>query len=318
MWHGPGRGPEAAWTRFFLDHAPGGPFDAIVCHDLNTLPAGVQLRPRWPDAKLVYDSHELFPCQTDDKRIEAYWTEIEAGNISHADLIITVNRSIASELARRYGVREPEVIYNSDGIGAVGASPDRAEFLRHFDAADGFKVLYQGNIDFRRNLDSLVLAFEELGGEARLFLLGGGPFEVELKKICTQHGLTNVHFGRSVSQKQLVGYTSHADLGMIPYVASGSLNTLYCTPNKLFEYIEAGVPICASDLPELRNIVRGRGIGDVYEMSTPRSIARAILDCKGRLSRGEFSREKRESAREMFSWRGQAQKLLVMFDRLGV
>jgi glycosyltransferase involved in cell wall biosynthesis len=318
LWHGPGRGPEAAWTQFFLDHAPAGPFDAIICHDLNTLPAGVQLKPRWPTAKLIYDSHELFPCQTDDKRIEAYWTEIEARNISHADLIITVNHSIAREMSQRYGVTPPEVIYNSDGISSNSVAPDRAEFLRHFGANDGFKVLYQGNIDFRRNLDSLVLAFEELGNEARLFLLGGGAYEAELKKICTEHRLTNVHFGRPVSQKQLAGYTSHADLGIIPYVAAGSLNTLYCTPNKLFEYIEATVPICASDLPELRNIIRGSGIGEVYKMNSPGTIAGAILDCKARLARGEFPPEKRAAARVAFSWSGQAQKLLAMFNKLGV
>lgn len=318
LWHGRGRGPEAAWTQYFLDHAPSGPFDGVVCHDLNTLSAGVELQARWPRAKLVYDSHELFACQTVDRRIEAYWSEIEGRCIPRVDLVITVNESIAGELVRRYGVARPEVIYNSDGIGARDRPPERSEFLGHFGAPEGFKVLYQGNIDRGRNLDSLVGAFEEIGEAAHLFLLGAGPVESALRRLSRRRGLRNVHFGRPVSQSQLVGYTRHADLGMIPYVAGGSLNTLYCTPNKLFEYIEAGVPICASDLPELRAIVRGCGIGEVYEFSTPRSIARAVLDCKSKVEQGMFPLQSREAARRRFSWRGQAEKLVAMFDRLGV
>ena len=114
-------------------------------------------------------------------------------------------------------------------------------------------------------------------------------------------------------------YTPHADLGIIPYQDQpGLLNTTYCTPNKLFEFIEAQLPICASDLPELKNIVAAHGIGDAYDLSAAEQIADAIRDCRNRIAAGEFPLASREVARREFSWKAQACKLLEIYERLGI
>jgi len=320
VWYVFGKGPMPIWRDYFLQAAPQDRFDAIHCHDLWTLPAGVELRARYsPDAKIIYDSHELFAFQVKSRIVQRYLSRLEEQYIRAADLVITVNESISRELAKLYGTNRPEVIYNSCGA-AWNTSPlTQREFLEHFGASeDGFRVMLQGNLARDRNVENVVRAFRMLDDSIRLFLLGAGPIETALRKLCRKRQISNVFFGRWVPQEDLLRYVSHANLGIIPYPGNISLNHYYCTPNKLFEFIEAGIPICANDLPELRRIIRGKAIGDVYPMDTPEEIAYAMDECRRRCAGGEFQDSSLQAAREEFSWDRQGEKLLDLYSRLGV
>lgn len=321
LWYLFGSGPAPHNTAYFLRHVPEGAFDAIHCHDLKTLPAGVEIRRRYcPQAKLIYDSHEYFPFQSLNRSFQYYWKKIERKAIVEADLSITINDSISEAMANLYNVRKPKVLYNSYEAGLGDQPISESDFLSHFGASrsENHKILFQGNFSPERNLRRLVQAFELLQGRAELFLLGDGVERAKLQRICTEKGIHNVHFGSWVAQERLMGFVRRADLGVIPYLGHESLNSLYCTPNKLFEYIEAGIPICASDLCELRRIIRGYGIGDVYAMGTIRQIAESITDCLGRLEKGEFSPDRFAKARDYFSWQKQVEHLLFWYEELGI
>jgi len=303
---------------FFLRMTPREQFDVIHCHDLKTLPSAVAvLRRRSPNAKLVYDSHELYPYQWENRSLQAYWSWLERKYIKKADLIVTVNESIAVKLEELYQVKRPEVIYNSYGV--LGGNTPVAEkaFLEHFGAREGgLKVIFQGNLGLDRNLHNLTAAFGLLDEGMKLFLLGTGPAEASLRKLIASNNIRNVFLGAWAPQDRLMAYLAQADLGVIPYLGDSLLNNLYCTPNKLFEYIEAGVPICASDLPELRRVIRGCRVGDVYPMAGPEAIAEAIKDCATRRLRGEFSEERFREARAAYGWPRQEEKLLRLYDQL--
>lgn len=317
--YGMGRGPVEAVTPFFLKTAPPDRFDAIHCHDLPTLPAAIELSRQYGSAKVIYDSHELFPFQFSDKRIETYWLEVERTHIGLADLIIAVNESVGAEMQRLYGVATPTTVYNSYGIIGRADPLDRRQFNHHFGATgEAFTVLYQGNFVPDRNLENLVRAFASLDTNARLFLLGDGPLRTELGSIRDREGIHNVFFGAWVPQKDLLSFTACADLGVIPYLGGSCLNTRYCTPNKLFEYIEAGIPICASDLPELRKAVTRHGNGMVSAMETPQQIADAVAAARDLAQRGGFANACLEAARAYYTWQRQAEALLGAYTHLGV
>ena len=348
--YGLGRGPAEPLIDFFSVHAPAEPFDVVHCHDLPTLPAAVRLA-QGLNAQFIYDSHELFPFQFEDRRIESYWMDVERAHIGRCDAVIAVNDSIAAEMNARYGIPRPSVLYNSYGVGGSVTALPRERFAAHFGAPpEGYTVLYQGDLTPGRNLETLVRAFsrsleggnaarvDSLGGghlarlgseapvssdfslltshishppTARLFLLGDGPLKPSLQRLANPE---LVFFGPFVPQAELLGYTAAADLGIIPYLGGASLNTRYCTPNKLFEFIEAGVPICASDLPELRKIIVGHSIGQVFPMGSPEQIAAAIEACR---TASPPSQAARQAAREYYSWSRQAAGLLGLYDQLG-
>ena len=301
-WHYFGRGPMPVWTAYFLQATPAEGFDAIHCHDLWTLPAAIEMRRRYcPDAKLIYDSHELFPFQVNYR------------------IVITVNDSIADEMAKLYSIPRPAVIWNSVESPPNGNPLDEKVFRDHFGCPEeGFRVLFQGCFTAERNMENLVRAFALLDGDTHLLLLGGGPVEPALRRLHRRLGLRNVFFGPWAPQTILPRFVRRADLGIIPYSGRGNLNNLYCSPNKLFEFIEARVPICANDLPELRRIVAGSDIGDVYPMDSAEEIAEAIRDCRARCERNEFTHEARETARDRYSWATQEGTLLRLYDELGV
>lgn len=312
--------PFVSLVEYFIQITPRETFDVIHCHDLDTLPAAVALRQKFfPTAKLIYDSHEFFPFQFPRKQDQEYWLRIETAHINAADVIITVNESIAQELIKLYGIRQPEVIYNSYSLVGRPEQLDKTAFLQHFRTKkEGFRVLFHGGFVREKNLVALVKAFQHLTPTTQLFLLGDGPIAAELKRLCKRLQLSNVFFGAWVPQEDLLSYVAHAHLGVIPYSGRDLLNNLYCTPNKLFEFIETEVPICSSDLPELRRIVQGHGLGDVYPMESPAAIAEAIENCHRRCTSGEFTPSARRLARATFSWDKQEKILMQLYARLGV
>lgn len=315
--------PPERWLRtgYFAGLVNGERFEAIHCHDLDTLPAGVLLRDRLgrADIPLVYDAHELFPFQEPDRAYQTFWSGVERRHIGRADLVITVNPSIAEEMAERYGISRPEVIYNGHETDAGGESLSRGAFLTHF-ATDGelARAIFPGRLERDRNLGALVEAFARLEGEAELLLLGGGSDEARLRRLCRRRGIRNVRFGPWVSSEDLIAHLRHATFGVVPYLGTRCLNHRLCTPNKLFEFMEAELPVCASDLPELRRIVEGCEIGRVYPFESPRAIERSIRDFLVRLRTGEFTPEALRAARERYSWRRQGEKLISLYQRLGV
>ena len=307
-------------NRFFLETTPRAAYEAIHCHDLDTLPAAQMLRKSLaPHAKLIYDAHELYPFQVVDSVLQRFWSRIEKEHIRVADLVITVNEALADQLAAMYGIDRPAVIFNSYGNTRQAEPLPVEAFYRHFGAAaGGFRSLFQGSLSPLRNLPNLVRAFAHLDSSFRLFVLGSGPVEQEIRHICARERIGNVAFGGHVPQAELLRYTAHADLGLIPYEDAGLLNMRYCSPNKLFEFIEAKIPICASRLPELTRLVTENGIGAAYSMHTPEEIAAAIRDCRQRCERGDFANAQRDNARRKFGWPGQSKRLLALYEQLGV
>ncbi len=314
-----GVGPVPGLIDYFVKLAPEGVFDVIHCHDLSTLPAALAIRDRQcPRARIIYDAHELFPHQFSSPGQRRYWERVECRWIQQADAVVTVNESLAEFLAEHYGLStSPGVIRNS-----FGTEPDPTGRPVHTvvrpvgrDVALG---VFQGNFSPDRNLRNLVESFSLLENEASLWMIGSGTMEEELKSLCREKQIRNVHFSGWVEQQQLLAHVAAADFGIIPYSGERLLNMRYSSPNKLFEMIAAEIPVCASDLPELRRIVRGDGIGEVYPMSTPAKIAAALQDFIKRFRQNAFSPATLKRARAKYGWSRESRKLTALYESLAV
>jgi glycosyltransferase involved in cell wall biosynthesis len=122
-----------------------------------------------------------------------------------------------------------------------------------------------------------------------------------------------VLFRDPVPQSVLLSYTAGADVGIVPYPAV-DLNSRYCTPNKLFEFIVAGVPILANDLPELRKFVHDTGFGQVHKLEGSVAIADAI-DLIFRSDLQPY-RDRLAARRHEFTWTAQGEKLVALYRAL--
>ncbi|SEC20547.1 Glycosyltransferase involved in cell wall bisynthesis [Pseudomonas anguilliseptica] len=249
--------------------------DIVVAHDLPMLTVGRALASEF-GARLIYDSHELYSEQEFSRGQQASWAKIERRHIHACDQVITVNPSIARELETRYGLTEVAVIHNAERISSLGP---RSWYLHEcFGIPREHRVLlFQGGFSAGRNLLELVEAMVLLrDSDIHLVLLGDGQLADAMHHLIKRKGLqSRVHLHPAVSQARLLEVTAAADAGVIPYQAI-CLNNYYCTPNKLFEFIAAGIPILASDLPELRRLVEGNQIGCVGDLATPLAMAKMI------------------------------------------
>jgi glycosyltransferase involved in cell wall biosynthesis len=231
--------------------------------------------------------------------------------------VITVNDSIADELARRYGVPRPVVVRNCPRT--VGPAPRReASPLRGRAGvpAEAPILLYQGMFMPYRGLENLVRSVRGIT-RAHLVLLGWGPLRDSLSALARAEGVAHrVRFLEGVPLADLLAWTAGADVGAIPTRHVG-LNNYFTTPNKLFEYCAAGVPVVASRFPELSRYVDGLGLGRTFDPESPLDIAAAVnalLDDPGALAR---ARANVARAAAGLTWEAESRVLLEIYAGLG-
>lgn len=302
---------EKFYVDLFLSEALRHPATVVIAHDLPMLPVGTRYA-KATGVPVVYDSHELFTEQEFGEQEKRRWRSIEEANIRAAEAVITVNQSISDELKRRYELDIVHVILNAER--PLSESPQggglRSLLCLGEEAIIG---LFQGGLSGDRNLDRLLEGMQFVTDQRlHLVFLGDGQMASSLARRAVELNLSDrVHFLSAVPQAELLALTTSADFGIIPYQAT-CLNSLYCTPNKLFEFISAAVPIMASDLPELRRFVHGNGLGIVADLSTARSMGDALTRMA---SDGAFRRRCRDqlkAVRKILSWEVEGPKFAAL------
>lgn len=292
----------------FVSHGLEYPSDLVQVHDLPALEAGTELAAAW-NVPLVYDAHELYPEQKSFSRAQRnICSQAEARLIKKANLVFAVNESIGDEMARRYQITKPVTLLN-----AIDPLPD-------FDPAASYNLLreklnlpaerrillFQGGFAPHRNLETLIQAMAYVKtNDVDLVMMGFGAYGDLLKAKAIRLKLlgTRIHFLPAVPQSELLQHSASADIGIIPY-PHVDLNSYYCTPNKLFEFIQAGLPILANDSPELNRFVQANKFGYSARMDSPKKISQAIDIAFSMGSFPEWQSNVRANRGE-FAWCGQ-------------
>lgn len=248
-----------------------------------TLPGWISAR--YCKSKLVYDAYELIIPDSScpmSKR-DRFWYLLERWTVRRADLVIAGNEERASLMVEHYCLKQmPTVMHNIPMCTKARARTE--EILRRFPVlfrrtADEVLILYQGDVSLSRGIARFVQALAHLGPEYRLIIIGGGPDLERLKAIGEPFEREGrfVMLGR-IPHRQLPAITVVADVGIVTYPYQ-RLNNIYCAPNKLFEYAQAGLPVVATDQPPLRRLVENYGIGRLIgEHDSPQQIAEAIRE----------------------------------------
>lgn len=278
--------------------------DIVHCNDLGTLPIGVLIK-IFSKTKIVYDSHEYqidkLPDQSKiDKRI-AYITERIF--IRYADVVINVSNSIAEEYSKLYNIDRPIVVLNAPKFVKI---EKKNHFRKKFKISeDKFIFLYQGVLNKSRNLDILLEAFKDTDEPFVIVFMGFGP----LKDLIIEYSqkYENIYFHDAVPLGKIIEYTSSANFGIIFY-KNNCLNHNYCSPNKLYEYTMAEIPIIASNLFEMKKIVEEYGIGIVADRNTVEGLIEATIKIS-KIEKDIFH-DKILRFKSLFNWETQ-EKLLI-------
>jgi len=281
--------------------------DIILSNDLDTLPA-CWLAAKLRKKKLVFDSHELFPEVPElvyRPIVRNIWLMIEKTFIKRIHYAITVSSSIAGYYKSNYGKRF-EVIRN------VGYFRNASEFKDISKDPDVGKIIYQGALNIGRGLELAIQSMHYVN-HAKLQIVGDGDIYNELKQLTTDLGLeSKVEFIDRVPLEELWKYTVRAHIGLSLEEDLG-LNYQFALPNKLFDYIQARIPIVVSDLHELRAIVNQYRIGRILHQRTPEQLGKVLTKMLfEELPEGKYLYEIEIAAGEL-CWEREEKKLIGLF-----
>lgn len=248
--------------------------DLLFANDLDTLLPNylVSVIRRKP---LIYDTHEYFtevPELQGRRFVKRTWESIENFIFPKLKKVITVNDSIADIYKEKYKL-ELNVVRNIPEISIPKEHKTREELSIPDDK--NIIILQGAGINVDRGGEEAVLAMLYIEN-AILLVIGGGDAIEGLKKLSSENHLENkVIFIGKVPFETLFEYTVNADIGLT-LDKDTNLNYRFSLPNKLFDYIHAGVPILASDLVEVKKIIEYYDIGCIIENHKPETIAKNI------------------------------------------
>jgi glycosyltransferase involved in cell wall biosynthesis len=148
-----------------------------------------------------------------------------------------------------------------------------------------------------------------------LLILGSGDVVATLKQMVIERGLSGkVLFRDRMPYAEMMAHTRVADLGLT-LDRDTNINYRYSLPNKLFDYIHAGIPVLASDLVEVDRIVKQYGIGDSIQELTPERLANKITEMLHSEKYGEWKANCAKATAEL-NWETESKELAEMIDRI--
>jgi glycosyltransferase involved in cell wall biosynthesis len=285
--------------------------DVLIANDLDTLTA-VFLVSRIRRMPVVYDSHEYFtelPELVNRKATRKIWVWLEKMMLPHIKHAFTVSDSIAASYKQQYGI-DMVVVRNLPF--RMEKKPEPVVKLRR---GDEKLILYQGSLNKGRGLELAIKALQFLRN-ARFIIAGTGYLETALRKMVCDSGLDDrVAFTGRIPAEELSQLTCQCDLG-ISLEEDLGLNYVYALPNKLFDYIQARVPVLVSDLPEMSRIVSNYDIGRTIHAGNPESLAcvfREMLEDGPVRQQWLYNLEK---ASFELCWEREKEKLLTVYQQV--
>ena len=280
--------------------------DIVWANDTDTL-LGCFMAAQMKRKKLVMDAHELFPEVPEligREWVKRVWENLERRLMPKCDALLTVCQSIADYYKNRYGV-EMEVVRNVPVMEAWqrGKVAERQSGERI--------LLYQGNVNKGRGVDWAIDALEWLE-ECRLVVAGGGDLLEEMKTYAAAKPWAGrIEFTGRLTPGELERLTVGASVGLVMLEDMG-LSYHYALPNRIGDFIAAGVPMVVSDLPEMATVVRRFGVGEVMDGVGARALAESVKRVLARKwSEGDF-----EEARGEMDWNKEKEKLIKIIETI--
>lgn len=286
--------------------------DIYHLHDPELLPAGLALKRR--GKRVIFDAHEDLPRQI----------------LSKPYLHPAVRRpvSVIAGAFERFACRRldavvaatPAIRDKFERLGIAAVDINNFPMLGELDAEIpwGLKereVCYVGGINAIRGIREVIAAMGLCRSGARLNLAGGFPerrVKAEVKKLPGWAGVNELGFLSREEVRRILGRSVAGIVTFLPLP-----NHVDAQPNKMFEYMSAGLPLIASDFPLWREIVEGNDCGICVDPLDPAAIAAAIdrLVDNPALARN-MGENGRRAVHERYNWAIEEKKLLSLYETL--
>ncbi|MDC1465224.1 glycosyltransferase [Polaribacter sp.] len=279
--------------------------DLLLANDLDTLLPNYLIS-MLQNTKIIFDSHELFseiPELVHRPKVKKVWLALEKYILPKLKNNYTVCTSIAEFYKNKYQT-------NFETIKNLPTKKGIEKGVFSFDTADKKIILYQGALNIGRGIELMIETMHFLENHL-LVLIGSGDINKTLKdKVSNENLKDKVFFLGKINPEALHKLTPLADLGLSLEEDLG-LNYRFALPNKIFDYIQAEVPILISNLPEMSQIISAYKVGETVKNRTPEKLAKQIKE----ILEKNYTKELK-LAKIALIWEQQEEKLLAIFNNL--
>jgi len=270
-------------------------YDLIWAVDMDTLP-GAKTAALFRKKPIVFDGHEFFsesPELQNRKKIKKVWHLLEKAFLPGCDAYFTVSPGL---------VKLYKKIFNID-FKLLRNLPLKKEVIpTPLKGGNPKVILYQGALNAGRGIAQTIEALTFLPAEYRFVIVGRGDCSDELKEMSHKLKLEErVDFIGAVPFEELYKYQENALVGICIHEDLG-LNYYYSLPNRLFDFMQAGIPVLASEFPDMAEIVRDYETGLIINTLEPEKVAEALKEvCENASLRQKWQKTIPRAA-ERFTW----------------
>jgi glycosyltransferase involved in cell wall biosynthesis len=303
------------FTATLVDHARNmRGISAIVAADLYTMPAALILKAIFK-IPVLFDAHEYQPDlhlgQFEFER--QFWHNLEKRLVFQADYRQTVSPNLAQYMSDQYGVPFESVPNSAPYNESVPFRPRSAR------EGDQCHFLFQGGLAVHRGLDLLIRAWPKTDHRAILLFRGAdGEYKEELRELADATGLlgSRILFPESITEDELIKAAAQADVGVIPYPPVGKNHEL-CCPNKLSQYMAAGLPMLANRTVFVESTIQEAGCGLVVDFNDTDAIVSAVSKLiESTTMRETMGRAGQQYFLQSFNWEKVSTPFYIALDRL--
>jgi glycosyltransferase involved in cell wall biosynthesis len=285
--------------------------DVVHANDWMALPSAAAAKAA-TGARIVYDSHEFASEEHSDNTVwrivaQRHTSFIEARFIVNADAVVTVSAGIAQALFKLHKLADlPTVVLNTPVYREV--KPALLDKPR--------RMLVHGIMKAGRGIEATIGALSFLP-DYTLTLRGNGAagYLSRLHSLARSLGVADrVTFERAVPLEKVVEAASAAHFGVFCAPVNMPQNR-YSMPNKLFEYLMAGLVLVVTRNGEAAQFVERLGCGTTASDSTPQAVGEAVRSLLP--DQIQSMRARGLMAARRYSWEVEQTKLVELYERLG-
>jgi glycosyltransferase involved in cell wall biosynthesis len=293
--------------------------DIIHCHDLVTLPIGWAIKKKAKgEIKYVYDSHELWfdvgYFGKKDGFAQSILNKIEQKYIKKCDEVITVSESIATNIFNRFKLKKAPVILRNIPQYS-GTITKKNHFRKKYKLKENTKLLlFLGTIGIGCGIEKIIDSLQYLENNIVLVVLGANIIPLEVKKKVIDCGLQDrVFFHETVDYREVSEYTNSADVG-VRLIQNICLSYYYSLPNKIFDYIQAEIPIISSNFPDVSRIINDYKVGLTVDPENTKEICEAINLLISDETMYKSFVKNTQAAKKELNWENEKKELLKLYS----
>jgi glycosyltransferase involved in cell wall biosynthesis len=285
--------------------------DILWSNDLDTLLPNFIIS-RLKKIELIYDSHEYFTESVYKKSSKRIWLMLEKKLFPHLKYVITVNNSIKNIYEKKYKV-PVTVIRNLP----YSFNRNKADTARILDTGKKNLIIQGMGINENRGAEEAVLMMRYLPDEFNLYFIGNGTILNNLKKmVCDLRLQSKITFIDPLPYSQMMQHTMQGFLGLIFEKIDASYEHLFALPNKLFDYIQAGVPVLSTEAVEIKSTIVKYNIGTFINTLNPEEMAKKVIEISEDTISYDIWKHNTIEASKQLNWENEEKILMDFMDRL--